>query len=88
MQGPDRSEVLRFQLASVGIALDDAPANRAQVPAPAPTPGPADVDRAAIREILSAAGAPEKHLDWLTQSCPSIEIAHTYKPPEPEPERR
>jgi len=37
--------------------------------------------RDAIREILIAAGAPARDLEWLTASCPDVYSARRYTPP-------
>ncbi len=34
-----------------------------------------------IRAILVEAGAPLHQLKWLVDSCPSVELARTYKRP-------
>lgn len=38
-------------------------------------------DRASIRAALVAAGAPDRDLEWLVASCPSLEDARTYRSP-------
>lgn len=73
---------LRGQLASVGIVLD--PATTAAAPSAGfrPTaPEPGSMDRDEVRAILIAAGAPVADLEWLVESCPSIEDAKGYRPP-------
>lgn len=73
------SAYLRGQLASVGILLDEPIA----VPEPPiASVEPAPVDRAEVRRILIARGVPERSLHWLCRSCPSVEAAMTYMPPE------
>lgn len=40
-------------------------------------------DKELIRIILDVNNAPSHHLDWLTDSCPSVEYALTYtRPPD------
>lgn len=69
---------MRGMLAGSGILLDEPARPRAAAPSPS-DPGP--VDRAAVRRVLVAAGAPEKDLEWLSASAPSIDYARTYRPP-------
>lgn len=33
------------------------------------------------REVLTAAGAPARDIDWLVASCPSLAHAEAYRPP-------
>jgi hypothetical protein len=69
---------LRAQLAGVGIFIaDPAAALSTSVVADAP---PSPVDRALVRDILVCGGAPERDLEWLTASCPSVEAAQAYEP--------
>jgi len=70
----------RGQLASVGIIFDTPPGPSSPIPAAAVEPAP--VDRGLVRRILVAAGAPERDLEWLTASCPSVDDALAYQPPE------
>lgn len=72
------SAYLRGQLASIGILLD--PPTPAAIAATTGTALPAP-DRAEVRRILESAGAPARDLEWLTESCPSIEDALGYQPP-------
>lgn len=76
----DRSTALRMRLAAVGIHLDPPVADRDLKPSNLPT---AEPDRAAIRAILDPRGCPE----WAIVSCPSVELALTYREIEP-PRRR
>lgn len=73
----DQSSALRMRLASVGIFLDDKKTDPKAQPA---QPAQVEVDRARIREILVAAGAPDSDVEWLTASCPSIDYALNYRP--------
>lgn len=75
------SEFMRRELAqNAGIFLDDP------VPAAEPEPEPdwealaAFVDRDMVRRILRERGAPERDLDWLTASCPSLAAAQAFVP--------
>lgn len=70
---------LHGQLASVGIVLEPAAGSCSSPPGPATPAAAATVDRAEVRSILVAAGAPAKDLDWLVASCPSIEDALGYE---------
>lgn len=38
-------------------------------------------ERAEVRAILVAAGAPAEDLEWLVESCPSLADARGYRPP-------
>jgi len=67
---------LRAQLATVGIFIADPAA--ALSTAVVENPPPAPVDRALVRDMLVNAGTPERHLDWMTASCPAIELAEDY----------
>lgn len=72
------SASMRVQLAQVGIQLDDKrPSLTAASASARPT-----VDRPAIRAALIARGAPDRDLEWLTASAPSIECAQAYRPAE------
>ena len=72
---------MRVELASVGILLPEPAEKPAPARAPATTSGAA-VDHALVRRILVSAGAPQHDLDWMTASCPSVDDALTYQPPE------
>ncbi len=72
----DRSSALRARLASVGIFLDDAPAQAKPV-APIAAPEP---DRAEIARILRDLGAPERDIEWMAASCPGVPYALAYRP--------
>jgi len=79
----NKSAELRVLLASVGVFLDDPARPSPTVRASAP---PRDevselLAREAIREILIAAGAPARDLEWLTASCPDADTARRYTPP-------
>lgn len=70
---------MRAELArNAGIFIED---DRGELRA-APAVIPVVVDREQIRETLSLLGAPERDLEWLTASCPSLVYALTYHPPE------
>lgn len=69
---------MREMLALNGITLDGAPAS---ISSTAPRAIAAPVDRDLIREILITAGAPDRDLEWLSRSCPSLAAALTYQPP-------
>lgn len=70
---------MRGQLASVGIFLDEKPAQVVAHAAPA-SPSSEPVDRDEIRAILVDLGAPAKDLEWLAASCPGVEYALGYRP--------
>lgn len=76
----DRSVRLRQMLSAAGIELEKPAADRDPKPENAI---PAEPDRARIREILVAKRAPDRDLEWLTASCPSLEHALAYRPPRP-----
>ena len=40
-----------------------------------------EAERAQIRIALSDAGIPERDLDWMTASCPSLRTARRFYPP-------
>lgn len=73
-----KSEELRVLLASVGIFISD--------PVPVKPPAivelrnrkPTPSERKSITEILIAAGAPDRDIEWLVNSCPSIDAALGY----------
>lgn len=65
----------REELARAGITLDDKPAPIAKLEHAAEQP----VDRAKVREILVAAGAPAEDLEWLVEGCPSLDDARAYR---------
>lgn len=67
---------MRCQLASVGIFIDDKPAEIH----PALAPTVAQVDRDEIRAVLIERGAPARDLDWLTASCPDLAEALMFEP--------
>lgn len=69
------SQTLRAMLATEGIFLDETPAI---APAVAPATIDPPVDRALVREILGERGAPDRDLDWLVASAPSVEHALNY----------
>lgn len=76
----DPSEFMRMQLVqNAGIILDDQPASPIAA-TPAPESSEAPVDRALVREILGIRGAPTRDLDWLVESCPSVEHALAFDP--------
>lgn len=76
MSDRDR-KTMRGLLAGIGIFLEDIdPASDYVEIYQTPVP----VDRDEIRALLMVLGAPTRHLDWLTASCPSVEYALTYKP--------
>lgn len=75
----DPGEQMRLMLAqNAGIFLDEP------APEPAPEPEPdwdaiaALVDRDMVRRILCERGVPERDLDWLTASCPSLAAAQSF----------
>lgn len=70
--------IMREMLAAHGIVLDE-PRNPIADRDVKPS-NIAPVDRAAIRAALVAAGAPADELDWLADSCPSIDKARAYRP--------
>ena len=74
------SAFLRGQLASVGIILDTPSGPSSPIRAAEVEPAP--VDRELVRRILVSAGAPDRDIEWLTASCPSVDDALTYQPPE------
>lgn len=78
-------DFMRRELArNAGITLDDDRPQPAAVAAEPTLPREvSDEDRVLIREVLVAAGAPEKDLEWLVASCPSVEDALTYEPARP-----
>lgn len=76
MSDRDR-KTMRGLLAGIGIFLDDI---NPRVEFVTPVADPVPVDRNEIRALLMVLGAPTRHLDWLTASCPSVEHALTYKP--------
>lgn len=69
---------MRAELAAVGIILDDPrpPLSAVAIQQSAPP-----VDRDAVRAVLVAAGAPDRDVEWLVASCPSLEDAKAYRPP-------
>lgn len=72
------SAFMRGQLASIGIFL-----NEPEVPVVAPAPqrmAVLEVDRELVRQILVEAGAPARDVDWMVESCPSVEHALSYRP--------
>lgn len=70
---------MRGSLASVGILLEPA------VAAPSsPMPAAAAIDRAKVREVLVARGAPAEDLEWLVRSCLALADAYDYQPPQRE----
>lgn len=72
-------EHMRGLLRVQGIVLDEA---TEVSPTATPSPQTAEgVDRDEVLRILVEAGAPAKDLEWLTDSCPSIEAARRYRPP-------
>ncbi len=73
----DRSAALRARLASVGIVLDEPVIDRDPKPSNLPASEP---DRTAIRAYLEPLGAAE----WMIASCPSLELARTYRPAKPQ----
>lgn len=76
----DKSEQMHLMLARVGIFLDKP----AEDPAPEPEPDwdalEAFIDRDMVRRILRDRGAPERDLDWLTASAPSLAAAEMFEP--------
>lgn len=73
------SEQMRLMLAqNAGIFLDDD--------APVLEPEPdweaiaLVIDRDMVHRILRERGAPERDLDWLTASCPSLAAAQAFVP--------
>ena len=66
-------------LAENGVFLDEKPPLR-QLDKSARVTTVESVDRERLRAVLSAAGAPDRDIDWLTASCPSMDDALTYKP--------
>jgi hypothetical protein len=74
----DASQTMRAMLATEGIFLDEQAA-----PVAATSSRPtcdAPIDRALIREILSDRAAPDRDLDWLVESCPSVDHALAFEP--------
>lgn len=71
------ADLMRAMLADVGIELD-APVPPAAVKAR--ISDPQEPDRSVIREVLIAAGAPARDLEWMVASAPSVEAARTYRP--------
>lgn len=72
------SDFMRLQLATVGIFLDEP--KRVHQPPRRQAVEPEPVDRGLVREILAAAGAPDRDLDWMVASCPGVEYALAYQP--------
>jgi hypothetical protein len=72
------SQTLRAMLATEGIFLDEQPAP--VIATPSPTTCDLPIDRALVREILGDHGAPDRDLDWLVASCPSVEHALAFEP--------
>lgn len=72
------SQTMRALLATEGILLDEQPATVTATPSPTTCEVP--VDRTLVREILSDRGAPDRDLDWLASSCPSVEHALAFEP--------
>lgn len=67
---------LREELAKAGIKLEDAK----ESPPAAPALPESAVDRAEVRRIL-APKAPARDLEWLVESCPSLDDARAYQRP-------
>lgn len=76
----DQSEQMRMMLAqNAGIFLEPDP-EVALEPEPDWDAIALVVDRDMVRRILRERGAPERDLDWLTASCPSLAAAEGFKP--------
>jgi hypothetical protein len=71
-----RAELMR----NAGITLDDGPVKITPTVAMTVTPM-TDDERDSIREVLMAAGAPDRDMEWLTKSCPTLADALTYVAP-------
>lgn len=71
---------MRGILAAYGMPLDAPSEPERPTSAMEPT-APAPVDRDEVRSLLVAAGAPERDLEWLIASCPSLDDARAYRPP-------
>lgn len=75
------SAYLRAELArNAGLFLDEPDSDRDVKPPNTPEPS-LEVDRAEVRRILVAAGAPAADLEWLVASCVSVEAARGYRAP-------
>lgn len=74
------SATLRAMLASEGIFLDEPAADAAPDREPDWDAIAALVDRDMVRRILRERSAPERDLDWLTSSCPSLAAAQSFVP--------
>lgn len=76
----DKSEQMRLMLAQVGIFLDEPAPAREVEPGPDWDAIAAFVDRDMVRRILRERGAPERDLDWLAASAPSLAAAEEFVP--------
>lgn len=73
-------DFLRRELAqNAGLFLDE-PAAQSPTATSSPTTSPATVDRELVREILVDRGAPAEAIDWLVDSCTSVEAAREFVP--------
>lgn len=81
----NQRDFMRRELArNAGITLDDDKPRQAAVAAEPARPREVSAeDRALIRDVLVAAGAPASAVEWLVASCPSVEHALTYEPARP-----
>lgn len=71
----DLSAFMHLELARNGIVLDPVkPSRYAAAPATKYT-----ADRDAIRAALVARGVPERDLEWMVNSCPSLAAAVAHK---------
>lgn len=77
----DQSRRLRYLLGTVGITLADAHEREDAEVRARQRSAPLEPDRARIRELLVARNAPPRDLEWLTSSCPSVELAEQYRAP-------
>lgn len=74
------AEQMRMMLAqNAGIFFDD-PAAPSPTAMSSPPTSPDPADREIVREILVARGAPAEALEWLVESCPSVEVAREFVP--------
>lgn len=72
---------MRGILAAYGMPLDP-PIDPARPTSEIEPAEPAPVDRDdEVRSILVEAGAPDRDLEWLIASCPSIDDARAYRAP-------
>lgn len=73
-------EHMRGLLRVQGIVLDE-PTEASSTAISSPTATVEAVDRDEVLRILVEAGAPSRDLEWLTDSCISVEHARGYRAP-------